>query len=307
MLNFTRTHNGSAYLHIWREGEEYFQQKSDKFLPEWTNIRFVATSEPPVKNIYFVDLSKNPLDFFDNTFDAVNAYHVLEHLTPNEGQKFVKEIFRVLKHNGIFRTSTPDLQSICREYLRQLEIARENPTSQNIQRYRWSVMRIFDQMVREKVGGMMLDALRNGDYDREYLDQMFGDCFRPIIESVQQTSIASERKTFRSRLTRLTPRAVYEGLRRRYREYKIRDQRHPILSKERDEWLYDIVSVTLLMRSAGFVRVQQQDYKHSDIPDWSRYDLDCSNIADRAIDPSVYVEGHKPDRANWSNSNSAPA
>ena len=39
------------------------------------------------------------------------------------------------------------------------------------------------------------------------------------------------------------------------------------------------------MQNAGFVQIQQQDYKHSDIPEWSRYNLDCSNIADRAIDP----------------------
>ena len=212
MLKVTRTRSGLAYLHIWREGEEYFQQKSDKFLKEWTNVMFVAVPQPPIKNIYYVDLSKKTLDFSNNTFDAVNAYHVLEHLTPHEGQKFTAEIFRVLKPNGVFRVSTPDLQSICREYLRQLGIASENPTLQNIQRYQWSVMRIFEQMVREKPGGMMLDSLRDGNYDREYLDQTFGDCFRPIIENAQQTPIELESRTFRSRLTRLTPRVVYLGL-----------------------------------------------------------------------------------------------
>ena len=62
--------------------------------------------------------------------------------------------------------------------------------------------------------------------------------------------------------------------------------------------MYDIVSLTLLMRNAGFVQIQQQDYKHSDIPEWSRYDLDRSNIADRAIDRSVYVEGRKLKSSN---------
>jgi predicted SAM-dependent methyltransferase len=296
MLKVTRTHGGLANLHIWREGDEYFQQKSDKFLKEWTNIQFVATPRPPIKNIYDVDLSKRALDFSNNTFDAVNTYHVLEHLTPHEGQKFIAEIFRVLKPNGIFRLSTPDLQSVCREYLRQLEMASENPTLQNIWRYQWSVMRIFEQMVREKSGGMMLDFLRNGNYDREYLDQKFGDCFRPLIEMAQRTEapIELERKTYRSRLTRLIPRSVYGGLRRLYREYKPYGQRHPSVSKERDRWMYDIVSLTLLMRDAGFVQIEQRDYKHSDIPEWSRYDFDRSNVADRAIDPSIYVEARKP-------------
>jgi len=295
MLKVTRTRSGLAYLHIWREGDEYFRQKGNKFLKEWTNVMFVAVPQRPLKNIYYVDLSKKALDFANNTFDAVDACHVLEHLTPHEGHKFATEIYRVLKPNGVFRVSVPDLQNICREYLRQLAIASEKPTSQNIQRYQWSVMRIFEQMVRDKPGGMMLDALRDGNYDREYLDQTFSDAFRPIIETAQQRPIGPERKTFRSRLTRLIPRAVYQGLRRLYREYKPLGQGHPSVSKERDRWMYDIVSLTLLMRSAGFVRIQQQDYKHSDISEWSRYDLDCSNVADRAIDPSVYVEGRKPE------------
>lgn len=41
---------------------------------------FVAVSVPPIDNVFYVDLSKKQLDFPDNTFDAVNAYHVLEHV-----------------------------------------------------------------------------------------------------------------------------------------------------------------------------------------------------------------------------------
>jgi predicted SAM-dependent methyltransferase len=304
MLKVTRTRDGLAYLHIWREGEEYYQQKSDKFLREWTNVMFVAVPRPPIKNVYYVDLSKETLDFSDGTFDAVNAYHVLEHLTPHEGQKFVAEIFRVLKPDGVLRVSVPDLQKLCREYLRQLAITSEKPTLQNIQRYQWSVMTVFEQMVRDKSGGMMLDALRDGKYDREYIDQTFGDVFRPVIEIAQQrTSAPSEkgpielqRRTFRSRLTHLGPKVVYLGLRRRYQEYTNRGQRHPSVTKERDRWMYDMVSLTLLMQKAGFAQIQQQDYKRSDIPDWSRYDLDRSDIADRALEQvSIYVEGRKPE------------
>src|ERR1700674_2655514 len=162
MLKVTRTRSGLAYLHIWRDGDEYFRQKSDKFLKEWTNILFADVPQRPIKNIHYIDLRKTALDCANKTFDAVDANHVLEHLTPHEGRKFVAEIYRVLKPNCIFRVSVPDLRVICGEYLRQLGIASGNPTSQNIQRYQWSVMLIFEQMVREKSGGMMLDALREG-------------------------------------------------------------------------------------------------------------------------------------------------
>jgi predicted SAM-dependent methyltransferase len=294
MLKVTYTRDGLACLHLWRDSEEYFRQKSDRFLEEWTNVMFVAAPKRPIKNIYYVDLSKEPLNFPDNTFDAVDAYHVLEHLTPQEGGGFVAEIFRVLKPDGVFRASVPDLQNLCREYLHDLRIASEETTSQNIQRYRWSVMAIFEQMVREKPGGMMLDALRSGSYDREYIAQKFSDVFRPIIEKTQRGSAVLERRTVRSRLTRLRPRAVYLGLRRRYRDYKTRGHRHPSTSKERVRWMYDRVSLTLLMRNSGFVQIEQQDHKRSNIPQWSRYNFDRSNVADRPIDPSVYVEGRKP-------------
>jgi predicted SAM-dependent methyltransferase len=295
MVKVTYTRGGLACLHIWREGEEYFRQKSEKFLDEWTNVMFVAVPSRPVNNIYYVDLSKEPLDFADNTFDGVDAYHVLEHLTPREGATFVAEIFRVLKPNGVCRVSVPDLENICREYLRDLRIASEEPTSQNLQRYRWSVMAIFEQMVREKPGGMMLEALRCGNYDREHIEQKFSDVFRPIIDDPKHAPTRLERRTFRSRLNRLRPKVVYLGLRRRYREYKARFYRHPGASKERVRWMYDRVSLTLLMQDAGFVQIEQQDHKRSNIPEWGQYNFDCSNFADRPIDPSVYVEGRKPD------------
>src|SRR6267143_4986145 len=87
-MKVTRTRDGLAYLHLWREGEEYFRQKGDK-LKEWTNIMFVVGPQPPMENVFYADLSRQPLDFPDATFDAANAYHLLEHLTPVEGERLV--------------------------------------------------------------------------------------------------------------------------------------------------------------------------------------------------------------------------
>jgi predicted SAM-dependent methyltransferase len=298
MLKVTKTSDGSAYLHVWREGEEYFRQKSQKFLTEWTNVMFVAVSQPPIENVFYIDISREPLEFPDNTFDAINAYHVFEHMTPQEGEKFAREIFRVSKPNAIFRVSVPDLESTCREYLNHLEVAKREPTEQNIYRYQWNVMEIFEQMVREKGGGMMGDALRRGDYDPSYIDQKFSDVYRPFLERVRRPTGSAprseERVTLLARLLRLTPARIYNGLKRRYLQYRVGNLWHPMISKERTRWMYDRVSLALLMRRTGFVQIRQKDFKNSDIPHWSKYDLDRSNFADRAIDPSVYVEGRKP-------------
>jgi predicted SAM-dependent methyltransferase len=203
MTKITRTSDGLAYLHIWREGDEYFSQKSPKFLKEWTNIMFAAVPQPPIENVQFVDLSKQPLDFPDNTFDAANSYHSLEHLTPQEGEKSVAEIFRVLKPGAVFRLSVPDLEGICREYLHQLDAASREPTVQNLQRYRWNVLAVLDQLVREKSGGMMMDVIRAGDYDEAYLDEQYSDVYRPFFKRRQPQNSGpanSEKRTFGRRV-----------------------------------------------------------------------------------------------------------
>ena len=295
MLKVTRTPDGRAYLHVWREGDEYLRQKGELLLAEWTNVRFVAIPKPPVENVYHVDLSLEPLGFPDETFEAANAYHVLEHLTPEEGARFVAEVFRVLKPEGVFRVSVPDLEDICRSYLGQLDAASRDPSAQNIRRYRWTVMEIFEQMVREKSGGRMMEALRSGDYDREYVESKYSDVYRPLlaVEKKAESPPGAESAP-RRRRSRLTPGAVYRSLKRRYRRRASGDWTDPGVTKERVRWMYDRLSLRSLLEGAGFVEVQQKDFKHSDIPNWERYDLDCSNLAERPIDPSVYVEGRRP-------------
>jgi predicted SAM-dependent methyltransferase len=305
MLKVKRTSDGLAYLHIWREGEEYFRQKSDKFLKEWTNVMFVVVPQPPIENIFYVDLSKQPLDFPDDTFDAVDSYHLLEHLTPQEGENLVAEIFRVLKPGAIFRASVPDLESICREYLYYLDVASKEPTVQNIRRYRWTVLDVLDQMVREKSGGMMLDTIRAGDYDQDYLDEKYSDVYRPFFKyriEGKSDALNLEKITLWQRVKTLTPMTFYEGLKWRidaYLQRRVNSKQaalqHPRTTRENWRWMYDRLSLCQLMKKTGFVEVQQKDFKHSDIPHWSKYDLDRSNFADRAIDPSLYMEGAKPE------------
>lgn len=303
-MDVTRTSDGLAYLHLWREGDEYFRQKSDKFLTEWTNIMFVVVPLPPIDHVFYADLSREPLDFPDNTFDAVNSYHLMEHLTPQEGERLMAEMFRVLKPGGILRVSVPDLESICREYLHQLETAVHEPSVQNIRRYQWTVMQIVDQLVRDKSGGMILDAIRAGEYDQDYVDEKHSDVYRPFFKHRQEQEHAASGSPSRSvwqRMATLTPLTVYEGLKRRITVYarQLTASRQtavhdPHFTRENWRWAYDRFSLNLLFQKAGFIEIQPKDFKHSDIPTWSKYDLDRSNFADRAIDPSVYIEGRKP-------------
>ncbi len=54
----------------------------------------------------------------DNSFDYIYSSHVLEHLEfDKQTFQFLKEIFRVLKPNGIFRVIVPNITLIMKKYV----------------------------------------------------------------------------------------------------------------------------------------------------------------------------------------------
>ena len=60
-------------------------------------------------NIQVVDINKNSLPFPDNSFDIVFSKSVLEHLS--DPDNYMKEAYRVLKHDGVILTLVPDWES----------------------------------------------------------------------------------------------------------------------------------------------------------------------------------------------------
>ena len=57
-----------------------------------------------------IDVDEENLPFNDNYFDVVTALEVIEHLF--DPDHFLEEVYRVLKPNGIFILSTPNLAAI---------------------------------------------------------------------------------------------------------------------------------------------------------------------------------------------------
>ena len=62
------------------------------------------------------DLSK-PLPFPDNSFSAIYASHILEHLYRSRGLALLSECKRVLKPGGTLRLVVPDLHALVVEYV----------------------------------------------------------------------------------------------------------------------------------------------------------------------------------------------
>jgi SAM-dependent methyltransferase len=299
-VKVTRATDGKANLHIWRTGESYFHQKSPAFLKEWTNLKFDVLPHPQGRPIRHYDIRK-PLPFPDDTFDAMYALHIIEHLTPEEANRFVAEVYRILQPGGIFRVSTPDLESAVRAYLRRLEECRREPTEHNIVKYDWAVLELLDQMVRSQGGGLMKEAVKRGHYDADYARERYGDVFDEFYRP-PSSGHPQPRKTLLERVSskspRDLPRAVY---------WKVSDLVYswlqswkwqqlggdPRKTKESNLWTYDRLSLRLLLEEQGFKKFSVKSYAESGIVGWERYSLDRSNSGDHAIEPSLYLEARK--------------
>ncbi len=77
--------------------------------------RWAAYESGAFRRIAYLDLTR-PFPFADASIDAVLASHVLEHLTPDEAERCVSEIRRVLKPGAVARIAVPDLDAVVEEY-----------------------------------------------------------------------------------------------------------------------------------------------------------------------------------------------
>lgn len=83
---------------------------------EWVNFDFNSDSCDVIAVNLLSDI---PLD--SESCDVVYHSNILEHFLPDDGKKFMRECFRILKNGGKIRIAIPDLETICREYLRKMD------------------------------------------------------------------------------------------------------------------------------------------------------------------------------------------
>ncbi len=120
-----------------------------RYHPAWTNVDMVANHQDIIEH----NLLEN-IPFTENHFEVVYHSHVLEHFNKADGERFIKECFRVLKRGGIFRIAVPNLEQIARLYLSNLEKALEGDLEAE-HNYNWMLLEMYDQTVRNHSGGEM--------------------------------------------------------------------------------------------------------------------------------------------------------
>lgn len=84
-------------------------------LEGWFNTDVV----PQPSNIHFLD-STRPFDLPDTSFDYVLSEHHIEHISYLDGQRMLRECFRILRPGGILRMATPNLEVIAALMARRL-------------------------------------------------------------------------------------------------------------------------------------------------------------------------------------------
>jgi hypothetical protein len=263
------------------------------FHPTWENVD-IASSYPQVREY---DISQN-LPYADAEFDACYSSHVLEHLAPQEAEKFIAECYRILKPNGIIRVVVPDLESIAVNYLNFLE--KVDSGRQEVEsNYDWMMLELYDQTVRSCGGGDMRKFLLNPSINnKDFVLSRIGTEAKNYWETKPP-----EKSTWREKITIKKTRLLIERTRIRiagllvsivagkksmeaFKEGIFRN------SGEIHRWMYDRYSLKRLLERAGFSDIRICEASTSKIPDFNIYSLDVVDNKTRKPD-SLFLEATK--------------
>lgn len=223
--------------------------------------------------------------------DVVYSSHFLEHIPRARVEGFLAECFRVLKPGGRIRLVLPDLDEICREYLRQREAGCHA-------RADFVVLELLDQCVRTRSGGDLgryLGALVASDRQemRDYVADRTGELLREpaaaVAEGRQRNHLHGMLK-IRERLERLYCKAVIALLPSAFSEQNVSFAG----VGERHAWVYDFHTLSVLLERAGFVSIERMGCDQTKIPEFPIFPLDMTKSGrPRKGLESMYVEAGK--------------
>ncbi len=261
------------------------------YVKGWTNIDFVSSSEDVIAHNLLEGIPHK-----DNGFDLVYHSHVLEHFPKSEAPKFIAECFRVLKPGGVIRIAIPDLEQIASNYIKYLNEALENVPLAD-KKYEWTMLEMYDQVVREKPGGEMgtyiKDLSKNND---AFLLTRNGKEVEGLMNSLRSSSSTSVDS--RSGLRKFLSSIYHFNLRNSLEKMILGDNYEGYKSSqfrkqgEIHQWMYDRYSLKKMLEEIGFKNVEKRTAFTSYINKWSEFKLDGDNGEVRKPD-SLFIEAIK--------------
>jgi predicted SAM-dependent methyltransferase len=266
-----------------------------RFHPDWVNLD-VAPSSSPVRAC---DLNKG-IPFPDGTFEVIYHSHVLEHFPKEDALRFMRECFRVIAPRGVIRIAVPDLERIAQTYLRALDRAASGD-EQWQHHYEWIMLEMYDQIVRERSGGAMLEYLKRNPIPNEaFVYERNGAEARRMVQSLRNRPPESVLDHSRSRGLLARARRVRQACRTALRRLLLGRADHRMLSIARfrasgeiHHWMYDRYSLQKLLESAGFQDAKVVGATESRIPRWASYNLDTEPDGTVYKPDSIYMEAIK--------------
>jgi predicted SAM-dependent methyltransferase len=279
----------------------------ERFHPTWTNVDVAPCDERVMKH----DV-RGSLPFASGAFDAVYHSHLLEHLPRDEAPGFLIECHRVLKPGGLIRVVVPDLEQIARMYLRALEGAAAGDVAWQAN-YRWMVLELYDQTVRQESGGQMYRYLSDSRLpNRQFVLERMGWEGRRMMESAQREAErvarrrggearrgSSGRWATLGREIRQAARSPRKWLLRWLlgRSYEALQIGRFRQTGEVHQWMYDRYSLCELLLASGFVAPRPVRADESLVPDWTSYGLDIEPDLTVSKPDSLFMEALKPARS----------
>ncbi len=271
-----------------------------RYHPDWINIDIAPQGPEVIQN----DLSHG-IQLPDSSCDVVYHAAVLEHLRCSDAAAFLVECYRVLKSGGIVRVGVPDLEKICKLYLTSLAAAM-NGKKTAAHDYDWIMLELFDQIVREKGGGGMLNYLRQNPLSNEtFVYERIGEEGRELVKALHSSSVCLRRgshslSVFFHKLRRGFRTLPNLAKRRILWWFLGADDRRALeigrfrLFGEVHQWMYDRYSLARLLGLAGFCDQLLQEANTSRIPNWTSFNLDTMPDG-QVIKPDLFfMEAIKP-------------
>lgn len=260
---------------------------------DWTNVDFVSTG-PDVQAHNLL----SGVPFKDNSFEVVYHSHVLEHFPKDKAVEFLKECNRVLKPSGIIRVAIPDLEMIVRNYLKYLEEGLKN-TPGAAEKYEWSLLEMYDQVVRTIPGGDMINYIKDSSKNNDaFVLERNGKEVQRIIDSLRNEKknieeLKAGRPSLRPKniISRYKTKLIKKWLGEDYdllQPAKFRSQ------GEIHQWMYDRYSLKLLLEKCGFKNAEVKTAFESGIKDWNSFELDGNSKTKEVRKPdSLFMEARK--------------
>lgn len=240
----------------------------NKYHKDWINLDFKSNNED-VKE--FNLLQKLP--FEDNSVDVVYSSHVLEHFTKCEAPKFLEECYRILKPKGIIRVIVPDLEQLMKNYFTFLNGAK-NGDIDSQEKYEWTMIELFDQMVRNYSGGEMLNYWKQNPMPQEeFIVKRLGSEVKTALKNIR----SNENIKPNSNCIKKSSDEIG----------KFR------LSGEVHQWMYDEYSLSKLLKEQNFSHIKKVDAFNSYIINFSNYNLDIEEDNNTRKSDSLFMEAIK--------------